>query len=150
MVVVTPIRTDKVEIDNYISSHFPEEDEEVICVFQDLREAIKRFSKEFSGRKTPFDLSVLRWSIGSLMKNDLLRDEQESIQEEFLANEVVPPEIADVLNMLFADLRNRSWEVDEKMFYEPRRQFNGTFRITMDEDILQAIFLHFIGITWPV
>ena len=36
------------------------------------------------------------------------------------------------------------------MSVEPRRQLNGKYRIMMDEDILQAIFLHYIGITWSV
>lgn len=36
------------------------------------------------------------------------------------------------------------------MSVEPRRQLNGKYRIMMDEDILQAIFIHYIGITWSV
>lgn len=79
--------------------------------------------------------------IGSLLKNDLLGDEQKSIQEEFLANNVVLAEVG--LNMRFADLRNWSWEADDRMFYELRRPLNGKFRIMMGDDILQAIFLHF-------
>jgi hypothetical protein len=86
-----------------MSSMFPEEDGGAIYVLQDLRKAIKSLSKEFSGRKTPFDLSVLRWCIGSLLKSDLLSEEQKSILEEFLANNVVLAEI-DVLNMRFVDL----------------------------------------------
>jgi hypothetical protein len=88
--------------------------------------------------------------IGSQLKNDLLGDEQKSIQEEFLANNVVLVDVADVLNMRFADLRNWSWEADDGMFYEPRRLLNGKFRIMMGDDILQAIFLHFVGIPWSV
>lgn len=33
---------------------------------------------------------------------------------------------------------------------EPRRQLNGKYRIMMDEDVLQAVLLHFIGVTWGV
>lgn len=102
-VIFTPIMTDEVEIDNYMSSMFPEEGEEAIYGLQDLRKAIKSFSKEFSGRKTPFDLSVPRWCIGSLLKSDLLSEEQKSTLEEFLANDVVPAKI-DVLRIRFADL----------------------------------------------
>jgi hypothetical protein len=34
------------------------------------------------------------------------------------------------------------------MYYEPRRQLNGKYRIMMDMDILQAIFLHYIAVSW--
>jgi hypothetical protein len=129
---------------------FPEDDDEASRALRELRETIKSFSNDFCGNKTPFDLTVLRWCIGSLLKNDLLRDEQKSILEEFLTNDVALTEIADVLNMRFKDLRNWSWEAEDGMFYEPRRQLNGKYRIMMDEDILQAVFLHFIGITWSV
>jgi len=33
---------------------------------------------------------------------------------------------------------------------EMRRHLNGKYRIIMDEDIIQAIFLHFIGLKWSV
>lgn len=33
---------------------------------------------------------------------------------------------------------------------EPRRQLNGKYRIKMDEDILQAILLHYVGVSWSV
>jgi hypothetical protein len=149
-VVFEPIVTDEIEIDNYMSSMFPEDDDEASRALRELRETVKSFGNDFCGRKTPFDLTVLRWCIGSLLKNDLLRDEQKSILEEFLTNDVALTEIADVLNMRFKDLHNWSWEAEDGMFYEPRRQLNGKYRIMMDEDILQAIFLHFIGITWSV
>jgi hypothetical protein len=149
-VVFEPVVTNDIEIDNYMSSMFPEDDDEASRALRELRETVKNFSNDFYGKKTPFDLTVLRWCIGSLLKNDLLRDEQKSILEEFLTNDVALTEIADVLNMRFEDLHNWSWEAEDGMFYEPRRQLNGKYRIMMDEDILQAIFLHFIGITWSV
>jgi hypothetical protein len=33
---------------------------------------------------------------------------------------------------------------------EPRRQLNGKYRIMMDEDTVQALLLHYIGVTWCV
>ena len=80
----------------------------------------------------------------------MLKDGQKGIQEEFLTNDIVLTEIADVLNMRFKDLREWSWEAEGGLFYEPRRQLNEKYRIMMDEDILQAIFIHLIGVTWSV
>lgn len=53
-----------------------------------------------------------------------------------------------MLNLRFSDLDNWSWEADDGLFYEPRQQTNGKYRIMMDQDILQAIFLHYIAVCW--
>src|SRR5271170_2871321 len=105
-VVFEPIVTDEIEIDNYMSSMFPEDDDEASYALRELRETVKSFSNDFCGKKTPFDLTVLRWCIGSLLKNDLLRDEQKSILEEFLPNDVALTEIGAVFTMRLKDLTN--------------------------------------------
>ena len=57
----------------------------------------------------------------------------------------------DVLNMKMADIKNWQWDAGEEgLPVEPRRQLNGKYRIMMDEDILDAIFLHYVGMTWNV
>jgi hypothetical protein len=56
-------------------------------------------------------------------------------------------EIADVLNIRFADFDNWSWQAGEQGIpVLPRPQLNGKYRIWMDEDVLQAIFIHYVGI----
>ncbi len=92
----------------------------------------------------------MEWCIKNLLRNDLLNDQQKAILKDFLTNEVAVGEIADVLNLRFGDLENWSWETERGMFYKPRRQLNGKYRIMMDEEILQAIFLHFICVKWTV
>ena len=48
--------------------------------------------------------------------------------------------------MRFKSIRSWSWDMEGKgMPVEPRKQLNGKYRIMMDEDVLQAIFLHYIG-----
>jgi hypothetical protein len=59
-------------------------------------------------------------------------------------------EIADVLNMRFGDLQSWTWDADGGIPVMPRQQLNGKYRIWMDEDVLQAIFVHYIGISWCV
>ena len=91
---------------------------------------------------------MLQQCIRALLSNDLLNDAAKSTLSEFTTNEVVLDEISDVLNLRFADMDNWSWQADDGMYYEPRRQLNGKYRIMMDMDILQAIFLHYIAISW--
>jgi hypothetical protein len=52
--------------------------------------------------------------------------------------------------MRFADLKSWNWEADDGIPVVPRQQLNMKYRIWMDEDVLQAIFVHYIGIKWCV
>lgn len=58
-------------------------------------------------------------------------------------------EMADVLNMQIDALESWSWG-NEPVPVEVRRALNGKYRVYMDEEIVQALLLHFIGIKWAV
>lgn len=57
--------------------------------------------------------------------------------------------MADVLNMQIDSLESWSWG-EEAIPVEVRRALNGKYRVYMDEEILQALLLHFIGLKWVV
>jgi hypothetical protein len=61
---------------------------------------------------------------------------------------VVLREIGDVLSMRLSALDRWSW--GDHVPLEQRRKVNGSFSIHMHEDVLQAIFLHYIGVRWSV
>ncbi|KAF2651391.1 hypothetical protein K491DRAFT_696516 [Lophiostoma macrostomum CBS 122681] len=145
-VVFTPLETDEVEIDTYLHSLF--EDDHASSLLEETRTRVKNFGNSFKARTTPFNNVVLKQCIQALLTNDLLNDDAKMTLSEFSTHNVVLDEIADVLNLRFSDLDNWSWEADEGMYYEPRRQANGKFRIMMDQDILQALFLHYIAVGW--
>ncbi len=101
-------------------------------------------------RTAPFSNHVLTWCINGLLTNDLLSEKKNMAIGDFLRNKAVLTEIADVLNMRFANLQGWSWEAEDGRPVEPRRQLNGKHRIMMDEDILQAILLHYVGVSWSI
>ncbi|KAF1840639.1 uncharacterized protein K460DRAFT_320907 [Cucurbitaria berberidis CBS 394.84] len=145
-VVFTPRETDEVEIDTYLSDFF--QDDHGTSLLEAIRKANVAFARKLKERATPFDSEILKQCIKALLGNNLLNDDAKNTLSEFTTNEVVLDEIADVLNLRFADLDNWSWQADEGMYYEPRRQITGKYRIMMDMDILQAIFLHYIAVSW--
>lgn len=145
-VVFTPLETDEVEIDMYLDSLF--DDENAQSILASLREEVRTLAVWFKERPNPFNQAVLKECIQALLTNDLLSEDAKATMTDFSENSVVLGEIADVLNLRYADLDNWSWDADEGMYYEPRRQPNGKYRIMMDQDILQAIFLHYIAATW--
>lgn len=139
--VCTPSETDEVEIDNCLNSLF--EDEYAEVKLSHIRTKVARFAAQFKQRANPFDPEVLKQCIRALLTNDLLNNDAKATLSEFSTNDVVLLEIADVLNLRFFDL-----DKEEGMYYEPRKQANGKYRIMMDQDILQALFLHCIAVSW--
>lgn len=146
-VVFTPLPTDEAKIDNYLNALF--EDDHARSQLERIRDSNLKFARRFKEQAAPFNSSMLRMCIRALLSNNLLSDDAKSTLSEFANNELVLDEISDVLNLRFADLDNWSWQAAEDgMYYEPRRQLNGKYRIMMDMDILQALFLHYIAISW--
>lgn len=148
-VVFEPLETNAVEIDNYLRDLC--QDDECEKALATLRHAIGAFGESFLQKTQPFDQATLKWCIQGLLAEDLLSDEKQSTLQEFLRNDVVLKEIADVLNMRFADIENWEWDEGEMGIpVMPRQGANGKYRIWMDEDVLQAILAHYIGIKWCV
>ncbi|KAJ8132448.1 hypothetical protein O1611_g1177 [Lasiodiplodia mahajangana] len=141
-VVFTPLETDEARIEEYLQDLFS--GDEVGKALSTLRRHIR---KNELNSEEPFDRDTLRWCVNGLLAEDLLSDEKQNILREFLETPVVLDEIADVLNLRIADFDNWSWEAGEQGIpVLPRQQLNGKYRIWMDEDVLQAIFIHYIGI----
>jgi hypothetical protein len=148
-VVFTPLETDEVEIDNYLSSLF--KDDKGAKALERLRVEVKDHGERELKELAPFDQRSIKWCIKGLLKNDLLSEDKKVILQDFLQDEVALGEICDVLNMKYKNLKNWSWDAGEAgMPVEPRRQLNGKYRIMMDEDVLQAVLVHYIGIQWGV
>ncbi|TRX90496.1 hypothetical protein FHL15_008665 [Xylaria flabelliformis] len=144
-VVFTPLETDEARIEQYMQGLFSSD--EAKKSLTSLRFQIQVHEEALFSREEPFNREVLGWCINGLLAEDLLSDEKQVILREFLGSPVVLNEIADVLNMRFADFDNWSWEAGEQGIpVLPRPQLNGKYRIWMDEDVLQAIFIHYVGI----
>ncbi|GAW15045.1 hypothetical protein ANO14919_044530 [Xylariales sp. No.14919] len=143
-VVFTPLERDESRIEQYMRGLFS--GDEAGRALESLRSWIRVNESILLKTREPFDRETLRWCVNGLLVEDLLSDEKQAILREFLENPVVLDEIADVLNMRFADFDNWSWEAGEQGIpVLPRPQLNGKYRIWMDEDVLQAIFIHYVG-----
>lgn len=112
----------------------------------------RRSVKEFGTvllRRTTFTVDDLKLTIQSLLASNLLSNEKRNTLEEFSLNKAVLIEIADVLNMHLSSLPSWTWGADA-IPVEMVRHLNGKYRIIMDEEILQAIFLEWLGLKWAV
>lgn len=117
---------------------------------RDLREQIKAFGTQFrSEAKESFNIELLKTVSRSLLGSDLLSPEKVMILKEFLRNDEVAQEVADVLNLRFVALDRWNWS-PEGVPVEMRRQLNGKYRVFMDEDLIDALLFHYIGLKWAV
>lgn len=145
-VVFTPLETDEAAIHAFMRGLFPDDDEGAKAL-ENLRERIRDRSTALLAEEAPFTEDSLKRCIKGLLTENLLSDEKQAILRDFLHNRVALAEIADVLNMRYADIRNWDWHAGEDGIpVMPRQQLNGKYRIWMDEDVLQTIFVQYVGI----
>ena len=95
------------------------------------------------------DVDNLKTCITGVLNTDLLSDSKRKTLSEFAGNSIILREIVDVLNMQIDDIDSWGWGT-EAVSVDVRRALNGKYRIYMDEEILQALLLHFIGTKWAV
>lgn len=61
---------------------------------------------------------------------------------------VILTEVADVLNMRLASIDDGEWNSD--LAVEQRRHLNGRYHMYIDEDLLEALFLQYMGVKWSI
>ncbi|CAF3448834.1 unnamed protein product [Fusarium graminearum] len=97
-----------------------------------------------------FTVASLKWTIAGLHSSDLLSNEKREVLKDFETNDMILKEIADVLNMRINALESWTWNSESPVPLEMTRKISGIYNIHMHEDLLQAIFLQYIGIKWSV
>jgi hypothetical protein len=144
--VFEPFEADVPALKAYLTDLFgaeSTENNEIPKAFHALQESVERFEDAMAAPQ-PFNQDSLRWTVNGLLSSDLLTDEKRAVLKDFLGHQVVLTEIADVLNMRMAALQDWSW--GDHVLVEQRKRINGTYSIHLHEDLLQAIFLQFIGV----
>ena len=123
---------------------------ELSCeAIKNLKTSINSFANNLASKGKWIDTHNLKWISKALLKTDLLSNEKSSVLKEFMRNQEVAQEVADVLNMRIASLDSWAWD-GNGIQIDMRRQLNGKYRVFMDEDILDALLLQYLGTTWSV
>ncbi|CAI6021022.1 unnamed protein product [Clonostachys chloroleuca] len=150
--VFEPAEVDEDSLEAYLKRVFHDGDKSkkgLQKALTQLRESVQSFEMRLSA-PNQFNVTSLKWVIQSLYASDLLSDEKREVLKDFENNNIILSEIADVLNMRLGALSSWTWSSDGPVQVEMNRKISGVFNITMQEDLLQAIFLHYIGIKWSV
>jgi hypothetical protein len=145
--VFEPAFVDVEALKAYLEQLFITDKKASAKAIKDLRSQVERFESSLSG-PARFDVPTLRWVIKGLQASDLLPNDKREVLKDFLSNDVILGEIGDVLSMRLSAFDRWSW--GDHVPLEQRRKLNGSYEIHMHEDVLQAIFLHYIGVKWSV
>lgn len=108
-----------------------------------LREDMRSFKL---GR---LDIKDVKTCISGILTTDLLSQTKRKALVEFQGNALILQEMADVVNMQIDALEFWSWG-EPGIPVEVRRALNGKYRVYMDEETIQAMLLHFIGMKWAI
>ena len=108
-----------------------------------LRECMRTF------QLGTFDVPALQTCMTALLETDMLSEEKRKALGDLKNNSAILQEIVDVLNTQIDGLESWSWG-EEGIPVNVRRALNGKYRVYMDEEILQALLLHFVGMKWAV
>ncbi|GLB07723.1 hypothetical protein AtubIFM57258_003085 [Aspergillus tubingensis] len=142
--VFEPLETNEWQIRAFLDDLFP--DEESVNALVNLRRQVRNDTTSFWEEHEPFTALSVEYCVRGLLNEELLSEEKREIMNSFLKTPVALTEIADVLNMRYSDIENWAWHAGENGIpVVPRQQANGKYRIWMDEDLLQLIFLQYIG-----
>ncbi|KAF2034986.1 hypothetical protein EK21DRAFT_85090 [Setomelanomma holmii] len=140
--VFEPADVNVSEVKAYLEQLFITDKNSAALAIKDLRNSVEEFQQNLAG-PGKFNVRTLRWVIQGLQNSDLLPNEKREVLKDFRSNDVILSEIGDVLSMRLAALDRWSW--GDHVSLEQRRKINGSYGIHMEEDVLQAIFLHYIG-----
>lgn len=148
--VFGPANVNEDELHNYLNILFGTQDTEAptkLKALNELRAEVEKFESEMFATNQ-FNAATLKWTAEGLLASGLLSEEKRQVLKDIKNNSIILSEVADVLNMRISSLESWSWGTD--VFVEQQRLISGVYNVSMHEDLIQAIFLQYIGVKWSV
>jgi hypothetical protein len=139
-IIFEPKHFDTVALTPYLTDLF---DEVALEELEKLRIEVKNFSEQL--QRKPITAVDIRHAIKDILSSALMNEEGRMTLREFAGNCTALDEVANVLTMRLASLESWSW-LSTGVAIEMRRHLNGKYRAFTDPEILDAIFLHYLGV----
>ncbi|KDR74037.1 hypothetical protein GALMADRAFT_141780 [Galerina marginata CBS 339.88] len=133
------------ELNAYLEDLFSSE--EATKALEKLRKELKDFSYWLQRR--PIAVQDVKNAIKGLLASGLMDEEKRTTLKAFEENSTVLDEVTSVLNMRMASLESWTWP-KEGILVEFRRHLNGKYRAFTDPEIMDALLLQHIGVSWQV
>ncbi|KAF2193488.1 hypothetical protein K469DRAFT_712250 [Zopfia rhizophila CBS 207.26] len=141
----TPKQTDTGAIEQFLSSLF--EGEAGKQALKRLREDVEYYGDNVIDGHEEVDEEDLEWCIKDLLQNGLLGDEKKKVLQGYLQTPGVLRELKSTLNM--KSVRHWNWRNPEKgLVITARQNAEGKYCMTIEEDIIDMLFLHALATGW--
>lgn len=137
--------TDSEALTSYLTDLFSSE--HAAMSLNTLRFNIQQFAAALEC--TTITADDMRWTIDALLASGLMDETKRLTLREFQENPTALDEVASVLNMRLASLGSWSWPTSG-VTIEMRRHLNGKYRAFTDPEILDGLFLQYLGCQWQV
>ncbi|KAF2468596.1 uncharacterized protein BDR25DRAFT_304987 [Lindgomyces ingoldianus] len=112
-----------------------------------LREDIGDYGDDVMNGPDELDDETLEWCINDLIHNGLLSDERRKTLQGYLQSPIVLRELKSTLNA--KSIRHWTWRnVDKGLPVTARKNSEGNYCITVEEEIIDMLFLHTLAIGW--
>lgn len=114
---------------------------------QVLRNGMRIYGEELMQGGADVDQDILMWAIMDLLKNDLISTQKKKILEGYLQSPIALRELTATLNMKSF----RHWDYSNEYEGLPvtaRQNAEGQYCITVEEEIIDMLFLHGTAIGW--
>lgn len=138
--------TDKADILSYLQELFQGKQQASTLnetSFDHLRKAMAEFDE------VSIDKDTIQTAINALLNEDLFAGEKRDALEDLKSRHIVLEEIADALRSDLSALDRWTWQ-STPISIHLRKHINGRFRVYLDEEIYQAIFIQIVGSAWAV
>jgi hypothetical protein len=140
-----PDQVDTEKLESHLSSFF--EDDMSKRGLNILRKAVEGYVKDIIEGRDEVDEITIEWCIKDLLQNSLLSDEKRSTLQGYLESTVSIRELTSLMNV--KPIRDWNWRNPEKgLPVTARQNSDGKYCITIEEDIVDMLFLHHIAIGW--
>lgn len=112
-------------------------------VFREMRKAFS----EFSIHRDEVSVELIKQSINNILAEDLYEGDKRKSLEDLKDNKIMLVEIMNVVRSDLDALDDWQWETDP-LIARMRRHINGKYRVYLDEDITQAVFIEVVASFW--
>lgn len=130
---------------SFLEQTFDMEDVAVKDALDECRKSTKDFCKDLlESNITTFELGNC---VSGLLSSDLLSGEKLTSLQQLKENEPYLEDLATLLSSRLRSIKSWSWPA-HGVHVDVRRSIAGRYRAFLDEDIITALFLQYIGISF--
>ncbi|KAL6709004.1 hypothetical protein ACN47E_002131 [Coniothyrium glycines] len=141
-IVSTVKHVDEKAIETYLANLFKDN-----CRIEQIQSAMQDHGNTLMEHRLDVEQNAMIWVIMDLIQNATIDENQKKLLEGYLQSPIALRELAATINM--RSFRHRDYKDSQNgLSVIARPDSEGQYQITVQQDLLDTIFLHCTAITW--